>query len=45
MNFLAKAVLPASNSLDFSGGAGIKNLPANVGDPGLILGLGSSYGE
>ena len=45
MNFLAKAVLPARNSLDFSGGSGIKNLPANVGDPGLILGLGSSCGE
>ena len=30
---------------DFPGGAVAKNLPANAGDPGLILGMGRSLGE
>ena len=31
--------------LGFPGGSAVKNLPASVGDPGLIPGLGRSPGE
>ena len=31
--------------MGFSGDSAVKNLPASVGDPGLILGLGRSPGE
>ena len=31
--------------MGFPGDSAVKNLPASVGDPGLILGLGRSPGE
>ena len=31
--------------MGFPGGSAVKNLPANVGDAGLIPGLGRSPGE
>ena len=33
-----------NNDLGYPGGSGIKNLPANAGDPGLIPGLERSPG-
>ena len=31
--------------VDFTGGSVVKNLPANAGDVGLILGWGRVHGE
>ena len=42
--YISIYVIPRSNTFT-PGGSGVKNLPANTGDTGLIPGLGRSPGE
>ena len=42
INLLKSLFMPRQN---FPGGSGVKHLPANAGDPGLIAGSGRSPGE
>ena len=38
-------LMNCTETLGFPGGSVVKNLPANAGDVGLILGLGRTSGE